>query len=237
MRSDVSTVVVILGLAICGGTSAAPTFSCFDFPTVEGQTSPLGTSMDHLPEAECCEALIDESDILAGRLVVFDPINCISGPDETDITEAVLCYAHDTDGCRFCYLSCDGFEDPCILCIDVFSGATSPTPIPVAVLTEAPLDTLAPLDSPTPAPVVVVECGCLQNITDTEAEVLTIRGKTMRCDPTCSNDEDLVWGVINCNYFGLGQDCRTCADTCEEQPDGIWLDQYLALCKPCSAIP
>lgn len=43
-------------------------------------------------------------------------------------------------------------------------------------------------------------------------------------------------GVVNCNYFALGQECRACADTCEPSEDGIWLDQYEAVCKPCSVI-
>ena len=50
------------------------------------------------------------SDLLAGRLVAWDPINCNHGPDGPAIAEAFLCRAHDTDGCRFCHLSCDGFE-------------------------------------------------------------------------------------------------------------------------------
>ncbi|CAN0117937.1 unnamed protein product [Ascophyllum nodosum] len=287
MRTDVAT--VLFGLVISGVASAAPTYSCFDPPVAEGQTSPFGASMDHLVEAGCCEALIDESDMHAERLVVWDPINCNYGSDETAITEAFLCRAHDTDGCRFCHLSCDGFEGLCITCKEIFSATASPTSVRVAGINEAlsatasptsdrvggptealldisaqfdsfpglltstptstPTSTLPSTPAPTPpepapttsAPVVATDnesdCKCLENMTVTEADVLAIRGKTMRCDRTCSNDEDLVWGVLNCNYFGLGQDCRTCADTCEEQSDGVWLDQNLAFCKPCSAIP
>lgn len=50
------------------------------------------------------------SDIFAGREVVWDPVNCNHGPGESPITEAPLCRAHDTDGCRFCRDSCVGFE-------------------------------------------------------------------------------------------------------------------------------
>lgn len=47
---------------------------------------------------------------MAGRLVVWDPVNCNHGPGEDAIAEAPLCRAHDTDGCRFCRESCVGFE-------------------------------------------------------------------------------------------------------------------------------
>lgn len=50
------------------------------------------------------------SDIAEGRLVYWDPINCNHGPGEVAITEAPLCRAHDTDGCRFCRESCEDYE-------------------------------------------------------------------------------------------------------------------------------
>lgn len=46
----------------------------------------------------------------AGRIVIWDPVNCNHGPGEFAIAEAPLCRAHDTDGCRFCHDSCVGFE-------------------------------------------------------------------------------------------------------------------------------
>jgi hypothetical protein len=58
MRTDVAT--VLFGLVICGVASAAPTYSCFNPPLAEDQTNPFGAGSDHLVEAECCEALIDE---------------------------------------------------------------------------------------------------------------------------------------------------------------------------------
>lgn len=58
------------------------------------------------PRPSCC----DDSDVLAGRLVIWDPVNCNHGPGDLPITEALLCRAHDTDGCRFCHESCDGFQ-------------------------------------------------------------------------------------------------------------------------------
>lgn len=44
-------------------------------------------------------------------------------------------------------------------------------------------------------------------------------------------------GVLNCNYFALGQNCRACSDLCtDENNDGIWLDQDNFECKPCSEV-
>ncbi|CAN0308367.1 unnamed protein product, partial [Laminaria digitata] len=107
MRSSIATLAVALGLVCCA--SAAPAFSCFD-PPDEDQTNPLGEGMEDVVEEECCEALVDEGDIEAERLVVWDPVNCNHGPGEDPIAEAPLCRAHDTDGCRFCRETCDGFE-------------------------------------------------------------------------------------------------------------------------------
>lgn len=43
-------------------------------------------------------------------------------------------------------------------------------------------------------------------------------------------------GVLNCDYFALGQNCRACSELCEDQGDGTWIDQDGFPCKPCSAI-
>eukprot|EP00904_Undaria_pinnatifida_P006022 jgi/Undpi1/254/HiC_scaffold_1.g00251.m1 len=279
MRADIATLAITLGLVCCA--KAAPTFSCFD-PPDEGQTNPLGEGLEDVVEEECCEALVDESDVLAGRLVVWDPVNCNHGPGEDPIAEGFLCRAHDTDGCRFCRESCDDFEGLCITCAEIlefdfrtgsptqspfFSGSDFPeTPSPVVLApgatvtpfaTEAPFgifpetpapSTAAPVE--TPAPTVDPdnagdgaggggdddECPCVAGLSETEAEVLAIRGKAMVCDPTCSDGSDLTWGVMNCNYFALGQDCRACSDICEDSGDGTWLDQDGAFCKPCSAV-
>lgn len=48
--------------------------------------------------------------MMADRKVMWDPVNCNHGPGDDPIAEAYLCRAHDTDGCRFCHDSCDGFE-------------------------------------------------------------------------------------------------------------------------------
>ena len=37
-------------------------------------------------------------------------------------------------------------------------------------------------------------CGCLENLSETEAEVLAVRGKALVCDPTCLDGSDLIWG-------------------------------------------
>lgn len=58
----------------------------------------------------CFPFRLNFSDILAGRKVVWDAVNCNHGPGEDPIAEAPLCRAHDTDGCRFCHDSCVGFE-------------------------------------------------------------------------------------------------------------------------------
>lgn len=38
------------------------------------------------------------------------------------------------------------------------------------------------------------ECECLEGLTETEAEVLELRGKNLVCDLTCTDGTDLVWG-------------------------------------------
>lgn len=40
----------------------------------------------------------------------------------------------------------------------------------------------------------LTNCGCLENISETEAEVLAVRGKALVCDPTCLDGSDLIWG-------------------------------------------
>lgn len=40
------------------------------------------------------------------------------------------------------------------------------------------------------------ECPCVASLSETEAEVLAIRGKAMVCDPTCSDGSDLTWGEL-----------------------------------------
>lgn len=44
------------------------------------------------------------------------------------------------------------------------------------------------------------ECPCVASLSETEAEVLAIRGKAMVCDPTCSDGSDLTWGE---SVFGV----------------------------------
>ncbi|CAN0097316.1 unnamed protein product [Ectocarpus sp. 6 AP-2014] len=314
MRSDIATVIAFGLLSVCP-VSAAPTYSCFD-PPDEGQTNPLGEGMEDVVESECCEALIDESDMMADREVIWDPVNCNHGPGEEPIAEAYLCRAHDTDGCRFCHDSCDGFEGLCITCEEVLEDllnsdsptpspdfetsefpatpapailtaateapfgifpatpapvapvappteapAVPPTEAPVAPPTEAPAvppteapvapPTEAPVAPPTEAPVAPAtdapvaapaptaeasDCECVNSLSEEEMAVLTRRSKNMVCDPTCSDQSDLVWGVMNCNYFALGQNCRACSDLCDDQGDGTWLDQDGFPCKPCSAV-
>ncbi|CAM9517867.1 unnamed protein product [Ectocarpus sp. 13 AM-2016] len=290
MRSDIATVIAFGLLNVCP-VSAAPTYSCFD-PPDEGQTNPLGEGMEDVVESECCEALIDESDMMADRKVIWDPVNCNHGPGDEPIAEAYLCRAHDTDGCRFCHDSCEGYEGLCITCEEVaeellnsdsptpspdfetsefpatsapaiLTAATeapfgifpaTPTPVaPVASPTEAPAvpPTEAPVAPPTEAPVAPAtdapvaapaptaeasDCECVNSLSEEEMAVLTRRSKNMVCDPSCSDQSDLVWGVMNCNYFALGQNCRACSDLCDDQGDGTWLDQDGFPCKPCSAI-
>eukprot|EP00904_Undaria_pinnatifida_P005989 jgi/Undpi1/251/HiC_scaffold_1.g00248.m1 len=257
MRSAITTLAVGVGLVSCV-SAVAPTYSCFD-PPGEGQTNPLGEGMEDVVEDECCEALIDESDVLAGRLVIWDPVNCNHGPGDLPITEALLCRAHDTDGCRFCHESCDGFQGLCLTCSDVsdmLSQTAGPTASPTASPTSSSFyysssgDTPAPFGlfpntrSPMESPGIerggfngdLDGCQCLDDISETEAEILAAQGKTLVCDPTCVDGTDLIWGVMNCNYFALGQDCRACSHTCEETEDGTWLDDERNFCKPCSAI-
>ena len=40
----------------------------------------------------------------------------------------------------------------------------------------------------------LTSCGCLENLSETEAEVLAVRGKALMCDPTCLDGSDLIWG-------------------------------------------
>ncbi|CAM9980735.1 unnamed protein product [Ectocarpus fasciculatus] len=258
MRSDIATVVAFGLLSVCP-ISAAPTYSCFD-PPDEGQTNPLGEGMEDVVESECCEALIDESDMMADREVIWDPVNCNHGPGEEPIAEAYLCRAHDTDGCRFCHDSCDGFEGLCITCDEVAEellNSDSPTPSPdfetsdfpataapaiITAGTEAPFGifpatpapvapvsppTEAPAAPPTEAPVAPAtdapvapatdapvapatdapvaapaptaeasDCECFNSLSEEEMAVLTRRSKNMVCDPTCSDQSDLVWGEL-----------------------------------------
>eukprot|EP00903_Cladosiphon_okamuranus_P014672 g13599.t1 len=299
MRSEIATIVAF-GLSLASIVHAAPTYSCFD-PPDEGQTNPLGEGMEDVVGADCCAALIDESDMFAGRFVVWDPVNCNHGPGESPIAEAPLCRAHDTDGCRFCRETCDGFEGLCITCASIMDAmeTSSPTPSPsdidpsfeetptptASAETDAPFDifpetpapvtpapvtpapvtpapvtpapttpapatpapaTPAPVTpEPTPAPVAVTpapivpepsDCVCINTMSAEEEAVLTRRNKAMVCDPTCSTGEDDVFGVLNCNYFALGQNCRACSNICDEQAEGPWLDGDGFPCKPCSAI-
>lgn len=52
------------------------------------------------------------SDIAAGRLVYWDPVNCNHGSGLFAIAEGILCRAHNTDGCRFCRETCEDYEVP-----------------------------------------------------------------------------------------------------------------------------
>lgn len=56
MRTDT---VALIALGLVCGAKAAPTYSCFDPPSVEDQTNPLGEGMEDVVEDECCEALVD----------------------------------------------------------------------------------------------------------------------------------------------------------------------------------
>lgn len=48
---------------------------------------------------------------------------------------------------------------------------------------------------------VTDDCGCLEDVTETEVEVLAVRGKDLVCDLTCSDGTDLIWGEFL--YFFL----------------------------------
>ncbi|CAM9939555.1 unnamed protein product [Scytosiphon promiscuus] len=264
MRSDIATIIAF-GLGVCSmANAAAPTYSCFD-PPDEGQTNPLGEGMEDVVESECCEALIDESDIEVDRKVIWDPVNCNHGPGESAITEEPLCRAHDTDGCRFCHESCNGLEGLCITCDEMYlSMSDSPTPSPsdgfegsmfpvetpapsmvIPAPTGAPFDMFpatpvpaaaTPAATEAPATAEVSDCECVNSLSEEEMAVLARRSKNMVCDPTCSDGTDLIWDVLNCDYFALGQNCRACSNMCTDQGDGNWLDQDDFPCKPCSAI-
>lgn len=72
------------------------------------QTDPSNNAFPDLPVVPSPPANL--SDMMADRKVIWDPVNCNHGPGDEPIAEAYLCRAHDTDGCRFCHDSCDGFE-------------------------------------------------------------------------------------------------------------------------------
>ncbi|CAM9699930.1 unnamed protein product [Choristocarpus tenellus] len=90
--------------------------------------------------------------------------------------------------------------------------------------------------SPTSIPGFEVDCGACFNMAQADSEALMAQDKTMTCDSTCTTGDE-VWGTLNCNYFNLGQNCRSCANTCsEEMVTGVWLDSFGLMCKPCDAI-
>lgn len=68
------------------------------------------------------------------------------------------------------------------------------TDAPVAAATDAPAATVIETLAPTVDPNLQADCLCVENLSETEADVLTRRGKTMTCDPSCSDGSDLVWG-------------------------------------------
>lgn len=87
----------------------------------------------------------------------------------------------------------------------------TPAPVaPVAPPTEAPAvpPTEAPVapatDAPVAAPAPTAEasdCECVNNLSEEEMAVLTRRSKNMVCDPTCSDQSDLVWGELRYPFY------------------------------------
>lgn len=83
-------------------------------------------------------------------------------------------------------------------------GPFEPTDAPFGIFPETPSPTTAPpLTVETPAPTITIAggvgdagsgCQCIENLSATEADVLERRGKTMTCDPSCTDGSDLTWG-------------------------------------------
>lgn len=81
------------------------------------------------------------------------------------------------------------------------------TDVPLEMVSETPSPVLATPAS-TVAPTMISEggndgalddgeCPCITNMTEIEEEVLTRRSKSMRCDSSCSDGSDLIWGKKN----------------------------------------
>ena len=109
------------------------------------------------------------------------------------------------------------YQELCVVCADIQpdifateSPTSSPflfssldTPAPVGIFSDTPAPTIDPNNAGDGEQVgggeggdLVDDCGCLEGLTEREAEVLAIRGKDMVCDPTCSDGSDLIWGEL-----------------------------------------
>lgn len=80
----------------------------------------------------------------------------------------------------------------------------TPAPVTPAPVTAAPVPPapVAPTPAATDAP--TSDCVCVNTMSAEEAAVLERRSKKMVCDPTCSDDTDLIWGELHICVFVCG---------------------------------